>query len=107
MRETTKIPIWIKSEYVTIVTSPFFRLEGEPSEGVQAASLWFPWVILVICFFSLIIFLFVKKLQFIAASFYLRNHQKREGGTEFRPLVEKEGVPELGSALGGESNSWN
>ena len=52
-------------------------------------------------------FLLVKKLQFIVASFYLRNHQKREGGTEFRPLVEKEGVPELGSALGGESNSWN
>ncbi len=37
-----KIPIWIKSVYVTIVTPPFFRLEGEPSEGGQAASLWFP-----------------------------------------------------------------
>ena len=42
MRETTKIPIWIKSEYVTIVTPPFFRLEGEPSEEGKPPRFGFP-----------------------------------------------------------------
>ena len=42
MRDTMKIPIWIKSEYVTIGTPPFFRLEGNPSEEGKPPRSGFP-----------------------------------------------------------------
>ncbi|HJA32179.1 MAG TPA: hypothetical protein H9956_11125, partial [Candidatus Eisenbergiella pullicola] len=32
---TMSIPIWIKSEYVTIGNPPFFRLEGKPLRKIR------------------------------------------------------------------------